>query len=204
MIRIQKKNINNPSEYNRIFFERQKQSADIADIRRWKKMLKYYSQGRLLDAGCLDSLIPIMAKKRNIHSEIWGIDIADQAIQYMAEKYPYINYHVMDIYHTDFPENFFDYITAGEVLEHLEYPKQAIQEFHRILKSGGVLAVSFPLEEVKEIGAVDRDRHLWSFSLEDVYDFGSQFRKMKTAVLKSIKFPKYRYIWDQIIAYFWK
>jgi SAM-dependent methyltransferase len=39
----------------------------------------------------------------------------------------------------------FDYILCTQVLEHLEYPEKAFQEFNRILKKGGKLILTAPL-----------------------------------------------------------
>ncbi len=35
-----------------------------------------------------------------------------------------------------------------DVLEHLKNPKKAIREIHRVLKVGGLVAVSLPLENL--------------------------------------------------------
>ena len=49
-----------------------------------------------------------------------------------------------DIYHLPFPDGAFDCIIASEILEHLHRDDDAIGEIDRILKPGGVLAVSVP------------------------------------------------------------
>jgi len=43
-----------------------------------------------------------------------------------------------------YPEEYFDFITCLEGLEHLENPFNAIREFHRILKPRGKLFISIP------------------------------------------------------------
>jgi SAM-dependent methyltransferase len=43
-----------------------------------------------------------------------------------------------------FPEGFFDKILLSEVLEHLEDDLAGLREIHRILKPGGLLAISVP------------------------------------------------------------
>jgi 2-polyprenyl-3-methyl-5-hydroxy-6-metoxy-1,4-benzoquinol methylase len=43
-----------------------------------------------------------------------------------------------------FAENYFDVVTLWQVLEHVPYPLMVLQEVHRILKPGGLLATSTP------------------------------------------------------------
>lgn len=68
-----------------------------------------------------------------------------------------------------FPDNKFDSLTIIEVLEHLHSPKRAIKEALRVLKPGGTLVASFPLEE--ELG----DYHNRKYTIESVTKFFDQF-----------------------------
>lgn len=202
MERLNWKNINNSEEYNRIFQERNEKEVDSQDLRRWKKLLKYFQGGKLIDLGCLDSLIPIMAKKKNLKSECWGMDYAELSIIEMRKKYPFINYEIGDILNTKFPDNYFDYAILGEVLEHLEKPALAIKEAFRILKIDGILALSTPLEEIREIGAKDKERHLWSFDAEDIRMMIKPYGEIKKIeIMGSQYFPKYVYNFPNILAW---
>lgn len=185
--------LNSPEEYNRIFGIRQKKGADHQDLRRWKVLLKYFKGGRLLDAGCLDSQVPVMAKKKFANANVWGIDTAKEAIQAMQTNHPSIKYEVRNVYDTRFPDNFFDYVVAGELIEHLESPQAFIKEAFRILKPKGTLALSTPLNEEIEFGAVDGHRHLWSFSVDSVTKMLKVYGKIKgVKILGSEWFP-YKY-----------
>lgn len=169
MIRLIEKNINTEIEYNRIYKVR-KNKTDDWDQKRWDQLLKYYKGGRLVDLGCLDSLIPQMAKDRHPRSEVWGFDHAGEAIEDMQQKFPKILYHIGDLYDTRFNTGYFDYVVLGEVLEHMDDPMRVIKEALRVLRHRGTLAISVPYNEAREPGAVDADRHIWSFTEDDFKD----------------------------------
>lgn len=199
MKRLAQKNINTGEEYDRIFEVRKGTGVDDFDFKRWHKLLKYFKGGRLIDLGCLDSLIPGIAKEKFPKSEIWGIDIAEQALIEMQRKFPFAYYEKMDVYDTKFPSGYFSYAVAGELIEHLEDPERFFKEAFRILKSGGVMAVSAPFEE--HYGDVDSDRHIWSYSIEDIRDLMNPYGSVKIKLMGSQYFPVYRYHHKNIIAY---
>lgn len=158
----------------------------------------------MLDAGCLDSLVPPWAKKRSPQSDIWAVDYARGVIKIMQRRYPKIHYRVDDVCHLTFPSNYFNYVVAGELIEHLSDPKKFIAEAYRVLKPGGCLAISTPLEEIKERGAVDEEMHVWSFKEFDMLILLESFKKRELKILRSRYFPRYRYSWPTIIAFAWK
>lgn len=51
---------------------------------------------------------------------------------------------VSDIASIDVPDNSFDAILCSEVFEHIPHPIEAIKEFERILKKGGILILTAP------------------------------------------------------------
>ena len=193
---------NSSSAYDEIFLQRSTKGIDEFDLRRWKVLLKYFRGGRLIDLGCLDSLVSVLAKKKYPKSECWGIDQAGEAIKAMLEMNPEIHYEVGDVYNTKFPTNYFNYVVMGELLEHLEYPEKAVMEAFRILKPEGILAISTPLEEAREPGAVDPERHLWSFTADDIYDLIKPYAIIRDSkYLHSIYFPTYKYAFPNIVVW---
>lgn len=199
----QQSEANSSASYDSIYLQRKEKGVDASDMRRWRQLLDKYRGGRLLDVGCLDSLVPEIAHTWYPKAEIWAIDKAEKAVEEMQERFPYVIYRVQDAYKTQLPARYFDYIVAGEIIEHLEEPRKFIGEMVRILKRGGVLALSTPLEEEKEVGAVDLHRHLWSYSEQDMYDLLSPHGTVKTAILRSTWFP-YRYQWPTLLAFLHK
>ena len=200
MIRLlEGKGDNSPETYDKLF----KREPDWQDWRRWETLLKYYRRGSLVDLGTLNSCLPIMARKIDPLSYIVGLDQSYSAIRTQAGIWGHvIEFKIGDVYDTQLGN--FDYAVLGEVLEHLDRPADAVKEAFRILKPGGILAISVPLEEAKELGAVDKDRHLWSFDKQDIIDLVAPYsNRMKFKVLRSQWFP-YRYCWPTLICWAWK
>ncbi len=54
--------------------------------------------------------------------------------------------HNADIYALPYADNTFDAVIYSEVLEHVEDDQQALREAYRVLKPGGVLAITVPHE----------------------------------------------------------
>lgn len=198
---------NSPQEYDRIFKIRQGKGVDEFDLRRWNTLLKHYKNGEwLIDIGCLDSKIIELATENNKRAYMKGIDMAAEAIKEMnsrfpKETYPYVNFEVRDLYNTGFTQSVFDYVILGEVLEHLDDPEKAIYEAMRIARSGGTVAISVPLDEAKEPGAVDQDRHLWSIDEQDMRNLLTPYGKVEIEILRSIQEPVYKYCWPTLVAW---
>lgn len=201
MERLVQENINSAEKFDHVFLERKERGVDEFDLRRWKKLLREFKGGRLIDLGCLDSLVPVLAREHHKKAEIWGIDMAGEAMNVMSKRYPDCYFEKGDIYHTKFPTGYFSYAILGEVIEHLEHPAEAIAEAMRILKPGGILALSTPKEEALEPGAVDKHAHLWSFSVYDVKKMLEPYGETKIQILGSRYFPYYHYCWPSIIAF---
>jgi ubiquinone/menaquinone biosynthesis C-methylase UbiE len=202
MIKLTEQNEkNSPLEYDKIYLERLKKGVDQFDIRRWKKLLKKYKGSNLIDLGCLDSQVPFYAHERFPNAEIWGVDLAEETVKSMQDRYPFAIFEVADVYKTKYPSDYFGYAVAGEIMEHLEFPQKFLEETFRILRPGGILALSTPKEEIVEPGAIDKDRHLWSYSIEDITALLSPFGTVETEILGSKYFPFYKYSFPNIIAF---
>lgn len=111
-------------------------------MRRLDFLLKNIKPGKILDIGNLD-------KQGKIHeiiiekfpeSEIHGIDILDQ--QSLGLNFP--NQKIGKIEEFEYPENYFDTVYMGQVLEHSWTPKQLIDKIYKIIRPGGVLVMDMP------------------------------------------------------------
>ncbi len=204
MIRLIQENKNTPEHFNKNFVDRSKRNPDSQDMRRWKRLIKYYKGGTILDIGCLDSQILMMAESKYPAANKWGMDTSVEAIREMSEKYRKTHFVYGDAYKTKFSDNSFEYVVMGEVLEHLDRPADAIKEAFRILKRGGVLAISVPLEEAREPGACDLEYHVWSFDFNDIKQLLEPYGKVKISRIGSEYFPVYKYHFPNILAWCWK
>jgi len=106
---------------------------------------------KVLDVGCSSphNILPVALTW--LGWEVWGIDIREFKV-----RHP--NWHMVigDIRHTEFPDSFFDYVTAistiehigltryGETSEDLDGDKKALREIKRILKPTGRLLLTVP------------------------------------------------------------
>ncbi|MFC1662545.1 class I SAM-dependent methyltransferase [Patescibacteria group bacterium] len=132
--------------------------------------------GRILDLGCHGGYI-----SQYIHditgSEVWGIDISRQAIQYGRKNFPQLHLRVGDIQKkTQFASKQFEVITAFDVLEHVPKINNVIQEVRRLLKPEGYFVIGIPLEKKllfrvawnlwkKSRGQVWNDVHVHKFTI---------------------------------------
>lgn len=169
MRRISRANRNNPGKTDSNFLGKWGGKEHEIDIPRFRWLARYFKGGSYLDVGCFNSPMPGILKKEFPESRIVAIDYAPEVIKKMSEKYPEVEYKVADALHLPFGEEF-DYVVAGELIEHLESPKDLINECLRVLKPGGILAISTPKEEGVNGKFVDRQEHLWSFDRSDMTD----------------------------------
>lgn len=97
---------------------------------------------RILEMGCSGGPL-IQGLQTDGFTNITGIDISPDAIE-LCKKRGLLDVHVMDAQKLSFADGQFDVITASDVLEHLSNPSEALREWSRILKPGGVLILFVP------------------------------------------------------------
>ena len=73
--------------------------------------------GKILGISNIESFRPLISKKAKV----------------IDTKYPEV-----DMQHLPYDSNSFDYVISDQVIEHLEDPKKAIEESHRVLKENGI------------------------------------------------------------------
>ena len=100
----------------------------------------------LLDIACGRGAVLVAAAARGI-SRLAGIDVSPTMIELAradlrAAGIAEVDLRVMDAEHLDFPDARFDVLTAAFALFFLPDPARAAAEFRRVLRPGGVLAVS--------------------------------------------------------------
>jgi SAM-dependent methyltransferase len=102
---------------------------------------------RYLDVGCGNGAFTIGLGRE--FSEVCGIDVEEARLAEFHQKVEdrdLRNYTVlsMSAEMMDFPDNYFDVITAIEVIEHIPSLGAALDEIHRVLKPGGIFGITCP------------------------------------------------------------
>ena len=101
---------------------------------------------QLLDIACGRGAVLVAAAARGM-GRLAGIDVSPTMIELArsdlrAAGITEVDLRVMDAEHLDFPDARFDVLTAAFALFFLPDPARAAAEFRRVLRPGGVVAVS--------------------------------------------------------------
>lgn len=136
--------------------------------RRYKIILKKKKRGRILDIGCASG--NFLAKmSQDLSWECYGVEPISYAAQ-LARQVPKTVIFEGMLHEAQFPDLYFDVITAWDVIEHTESPADLLQEIYRILKPDGLLVIRIPNPEsslAKLFGpywvGFDAPRHLFTF-----------------------------------------
>src|SRR5918993_1601946 len=100
----------------------------------------------ILDVGSGPGTITIDLAGRVRPGQVIGIDASSDVVAQAAglaasEGVANVEFRVGDAYALEFDDATFDIVHAHQVLQHLSTPVDALREFRRVLKPGGVLAV---------------------------------------------------------------
>lgn len=95
---------------------------------------------RVLDIGC--GFGESLGFHRARGCEVYGVE-ADENIRRVADKFGF-NVHVGLFDPNVYSEDFFDYVTMSQVIEHVVDPVQTLTGIGKVLKRGGVAILSTP------------------------------------------------------------
>jgi glycosyltransferase involved in cell wall biosynthesis/ubiquinone/menaquinone biosynthesis C-methylase UbiE len=120
--------------------------ADTAYRRRALMLLDYLELkdgDRIFDCGCgFGFYSMMMSKLRRVN--LIGLDGDVTRLQWAQREHNAASFLSGDILQLPFPDGAFDKVLMTEVLEHLTDDRKGLQEIFRLLKPGGVLALSVP------------------------------------------------------------
>jgi len=125
-------------------------------------------RGRILDIGCAFGFL--LKEVSQNFDELYGFDISEFAVEKAKKIIPNANLKIVDLEKSlPYPDNFFDCITALDVLEHTENFEKNFEKIVKKLKKGGYLIISTPINEWprKIFGFLDKDKTHISVLRED-------------------------------------
>ncbi len=101
----------------------------------------YRPFGRLLEVGCAAGSFLNYAKRSGY--QVQGVDISAWAADMAREQFQ-VQVQVGRLVEAGFPDESFDVIFFGDLLEHEPEPVELVREATRVLRPGGLIAIKTP------------------------------------------------------------
>jgi len=150
-------------------------------------LLKYTNRGKLLEIGCAAGFFLEVAKK---YFTVQGIELSEYSSGF-AKNTMGLPVNTGDLFSANFRSGDFDVVVMWDVIEHLKDPKSTLIEINKILKTGGILALStgninanIPKNNLSEWKMLMPPWHLFYFSKETINkilkESGFEIIKLKT------------------------
>jgi ubiquinone/menaquinone biosynthesis C-methylase UbiE len=130
-------------------------------LEQFSELLQQSSQ--VLDAGCgVGKPASEFLSKRGFN--VTGVDISKKMIDLAKENVPDARFHQKNILTLDFPDESFDGIICVYTLWHIPKAnhKAIIQNFHRMLKDGGILVLNTGVYESEGMSDFFGEPMFWS------------------------------------------
>ena len=121
------------------------EEMDPATLEFGRQLLDYADPApgvRLLDVGAGRGAIARAALVRGCL--VTAVDAAPGMVSRLRADFPTMTVSLMDAHRLDFSDACFDVVTAGFVIDVLSDPAAALAEVRRVLRPGGVFALSVP------------------------------------------------------------
>jgi len=99
-------------------------------------------KGKVLDIGCGSGYY--LMTMRRCGWKVYGIDVSEQAVNFARIQFGLHNVRLGPLEQQRYPDAFFDAITLNHVIEHLPDPNATVKEIFRILRPGGIVAITTP------------------------------------------------------------
>lgn len=96
----------------------------------------------VLDVGCHDGFIgEMLLKKKN---KVFGVDIVKKSLEIARQRGLIVKLIDVERERLPFPEDYFDVVILGDILEHVFDTDRLLKQCKRVLKGGGKLFVTTP------------------------------------------------------------
>lgn len=104
------------------------------------KISQYMKKGLILDVGCSNGEFLALARKNGYH--VHGVELNKSTASIALNNGIPVSVNTLE--KSCFPENNFDVVRLGDIIEHVTDVKGFIKEVHRILKPGGIVLINTP------------------------------------------------------------
>lgn len=108
-----------------------------------KRIKQFKPRGKFLEIGCAGGAFLQAAQKAGY--DVKGVEFSDVAAQLAREKFG-LDVITGDVTDAKHPDNTFEVVFMGDVLEHLPDPAATCKEVFRIMASGGVFVIECPMQ----------------------------------------------------------
>lgn len=142
------KQFSNIKQYYDSYYQENQGNSFPNDIKRTSSILTPFlatdaNGQKNLDIGCGVGYASEILHANNF--DIYGIDIADDAIKLAQQRIPSGNFTLANSNgQIKFDDSYFNNITCLGVLEHIENPESIVSESYRVLKNNGKALFSVP------------------------------------------------------------
>lgn len=157
--------INSKVYWDYVYSTSAKQQEYWSSTNRFPEAVNYIKDGdKVIDLGCGVGALHRLILEKYKKCELWGVDISEKAIVINKEYNPsghYLQGYIGGL--KDIPENYFDVVFSGEIIEHLDDPSILFTDAYRILNKGGKIIITTPQDN-----HIESPEHVWYFSKEDI------------------------------------
>lgn len=106
-----------------------------------ERIERHAGRGRLCDLGCWVGFLVSEAERRGW--EAWGVEPSEFASSFAVERLG-LRVQQGSLDSADLPEQHFDALVLGDVIEHLPDPGRALERMASLLAPGGVVYLALP------------------------------------------------------------
>jgi 2-polyprenyl-3-methyl-5-hydroxy-6-metoxy-1,4-benzoquinol methylase len=114
------------------------------------RQLRSLARGRVLDAGCGIGLHLSRLEGASI-STIIGVDVGMPGLLHGKAQSSNGIFTAADLSQLPFRDNEFDFVYSIDVIEHLDKPFVALQEYHRVCRPGCLAFIQTPNYPIKRV-----------------------------------------------------
>lgn len=167
-----------------------------------RRYLAAPAKGRLLDVGCGDGSVLMLAESKGW--EAVGVDVDPDAVAHARRRG--LTAHSGRLADQRFAEAAFDLVLMNHVIEHVHDPLGTLKEIRRILRPDGQLVVTTPNADSwghRHFGRhwreLDPPRHLWIFNARALAVLAKRAGFTRGVASSTLRVTPYLFIHSRII-----